>query len=60
MAQENGIFVGVGVYPTLSLINHSCEPNSVIIFDKDVATLRSIKDVKAGEQVGQFCNVGHP
>ncbi|KAJ3051502.1 hypothetical protein HK097_007466 [Rhizophlyctis rosea] len=45
--------VGVGVFPTLSLMNHSCDPNCAIIFNGRTATLRSIKDIDEGEEICQ-------
>lgn len=36
---------------TLLLLNHSCDPNAAIVFDGNVASLKSIRDIKEGEQV---------
>ncbi|KAI9094333.1 hypothetical protein DFS34DRAFT_652019 [Phlyctochytrium arcticum] len=53
--------IGVGVFPTLSLINHSCDPNAAIIVDGDVASLRSIKNISSGEQIFQsYIEVAEP
>ncbi|KAJ3035790.1 hypothetical protein HDV00_003417 [Rhizophlyctis rosea] len=45
--------VGVGAFSTLALMNHSCDPNCAIIFQGRTATLRSIKDIKEGEEIVQ-------
>jgi SET domain len=37
--------------PTIALLNHSCNPNAAIVFDRNVASVRSIRDISAGEQV---------
>jgi hypothetical protein len=37
--------------PTLSLLNHSCNPNAAIVFDGNFASIRSIRDIAQGEQV---------
>ena len=35
-----------------SLLNHSCEPNCVIVFDGPYLHLRTIREIPPGEQVG--------
>lgn len=34
-----------------SLLNHSCQPNCIVVFSGMVFTLRVIEDIAAGEQV---------
>uniref|UniRef100_UPI00358EEA8A histone-lysine N-methyltransferase SMYD3-like n=1 Tax=Myxine glutinosa TaxID=7769 RepID=UPI00358EEA8A len=43
--------IGVGIYPSLSLLNHSCEPNCVTVFDGIKLLLRTVKDVQQGEEL---------
>ncbi|KAM6278950.1 histone-lysine N-methyltransferase SMYD3 [Porphyrio hochstetteri] len=43
--------VGVGVYPSMSLLNHSCDPNCVIIFEGYQLLLRSIREIQIGEEL---------
>ncbi|XP_071997292.1 histone-lysine N-methyltransferase SMYD3 isoform X3 [Engystomops pustulosus] len=43
--------VGVGLYPSLSLLNHSCDPNCVIVFEGTRLHLRSAKKIPKGEEL---------
>ncbi|KAJ3106138.1 SET and MYND domain-containing protein 3 [Phlyctochytrium planicorne] len=43
--------IGVGIYPTLCLINHSCYPNCVIIFNGTKGSLRAIRDIEKDEEL---------
>uniref|UniRef100_A0A6P8QDI8 [histone H3]-lysine(4) N-trimethyltransferase n=1 Tax=Geotrypetes seraphini TaxID=260995 RepID=A0A6P8QDI8_GEOSA len=42
--------VGVGLYPSMSLLNHSCDPNCVIIFEGQRLLLRTIKEIQISEE----------
>nr|XP_013799382.1 PREDICTED: histone-lysine N-methyltransferase SMYD3 isoform X2 [Apteryx mantelli mantelli] len=42
--------VGVGLYPSMSLLNHSCDPNCVIVFEGYQLLLRSIQEIQIGEE----------
>ena len=43
--------VGVAVYGLPSLLNHSCDPNTVAMFSGTRLSLKSIKYLSPGEQV---------
>ncbi|CAG2220442.1 unnamed protein product [Mytilus edulis] len=43
--------VATAIYPTTSLLNHSCDPSIIPGFDKDKLVVRVIKDVEAGEEI---------
>ena len=46
-----------------SLLNHSCEPNCIVVFDGPYLHLRTIREIPPGEQVGLsafMCGVGWP
>lgn len=43
--------VGLGVYATPSLLNHSCDPNCVVVFRGRELLVRSVLPVSKGEQV---------
>uniref|UniRef100_A0A8D1L8Q0 Histone-lysine N-methyltransferase SMYD3 n=1 Tax=Sus scrofa TaxID=9823 RepID=A0A8D1L8Q0_PIG len=42
--------VGVGLYPSMSLLNHSCDPNCSIVFNGPHLLLRAVRDIEAGEE----------
>uniref|UniRef100_A0A8C5MWQ2 SET and MYND domain containing 3 n=1 Tax=Leptobrachium leishanense TaxID=445787 RepID=A0A8C5MWQ2_9ANUR len=42
--------VGVGLYPSMSLLNHSCDPNCVIVFEGKCLHLRTVKEIPKGEE----------
>jgi hypothetical protein len=41
--------VGIGIFPLLSLLNHSCAPNCAVVFNGPVGALRTIAPVCQGE-----------
>ncbi|KFP39115.1 Histone-lysine N-methyltransferase SMYD3, partial [Chlamydotis macqueenii] len=43
--------VGVGLYPSMSLLNHSCDPNCVIVFEGYQLLLHSIREIQIGEEL---------
>ncbi|XP_026551226.1 histone-lysine N-methyltransferase SMYD3 isoform X1 [Pseudonaja textilis] len=43
--------VGVGLYPSMSLLNNSCDPNCVVIFEGPQLHLRSIREMQLGEEL---------
>eukprot|EP01134_Creolimax_fragrantissima_P001127 CFRG1127T1 len=42
---------GVGIFPSASLFNHSCDPNVVITFNGIELQAKAIKDVQEGEEL---------
>ncbi|CAI2185125.1 7862_t:CDS:10 [Funneliformis geosporum] len=42
---------GVAVYPNVSLINHSCRPNCIIIFEKSKMIVRCIEPIVIGQEI---------
>ncbi|XP_040824120.1 histone-lysine N-methyltransferase SMYD3 isoform X2 [Ochotona curzoniae] len=42
--------VGVGLYPSMSLLNHSCDPNCSIVFNGPHLLLRAVREIEAGEE----------
>ena len=46
--------IAIGMYPLAYLINHRCTPNTTLVFDGDHMLVRSIADIKKGEEI----NVG--
>ncbi|XP_055010288.1 histone-lysine N-methyltransferase SMYD3 [Boleophthalmus pectinirostris] len=43
--------IGVGLYPSLSLLNHDCGPNCVMVFEGTKLHLRAVKDIKYGDEL---------
>lgn len=43
--------LGLALDPKSSSINHSCEPNAVVVFDGPRLSVRALKALKAGEEV---------
>ncbi|XP_060048091.1 histone-lysine N-methyltransferase SMYD3 [Erinaceus europaeus] len=43
--------VGVGIYPSMSLLNHSCDPNCCIVFSGPHLLLHAVRDIKAGDEL---------
>ncbi|WJX38612.1 Histone-lysine N-methyltransferase ashr1 [Trifolium repens] len=43
--------LGTGLYPVVSIINHSCLPNSVLVFEGKVASVRALQHVPKGTEV---------
>jgi len=48
---ENGVHIGMGCYPAISFISHSCDPNCVHSFRGCQIKLKCIKDVAVGEEL---------
>ncbi|KAI5731580.1 hypothetical protein M8J77_012647 [Diaphorina citri] len=44
-------FIGAGIFPTLSMFNHSCEPNIVRYFRGTMVYVNLCKNFKKGDQI---------
>ncbi|KAK2920352.1 hypothetical protein Q8A73_002556 [Channa argus] len=42
---------GVGLYPSLSLLNHDCRPNCVMVFEGTKLQLRAVRDINPAEEL---------
>lgn len=51
--QARTVFIGGGVYPTLSLFNHSCDPGVVRYFRGTKVVVRAIKRIPKGQNVAE-------
>lgn len=43
--------LGTGLYPVISIINHSCFPNSVLVFEERLAAVRAMQHIPKGTEV---------
>ncbi|KAJ8393055.1 hypothetical protein AAFF_G00069590 [Aldrovandia affinis] len=43
--------VGVGIYPSVSLLNHACRPNCVMVFEGRTLLLRAVRDIQPLEEL---------
>ncbi|XP_045611471.1 SET and MYND domain-containing protein 4 isoform X2 [Procambarus clarkii] len=43
--------IASAIYPTASLMNHSCKPNIINSFQKDLLIIRTIEDVNPNDQI---------
>ncbi|KAK5935098.1 hypothetical protein CgunFtcFv8_020488 [Champsocephalus gunnari] len=43
--------IGVGLYPSLSLLNHDCRPNCVMVFVGTKLHLRAVRDINPKEEL---------
>uniref|UniRef100_A0A674N3Y4 [histone H3]-lysine(4) N-trimethyltransferase n=1 Tax=Takifugu rubripes TaxID=31033 RepID=A0A674N3Y4_TAKRU len=43
--------IGVGLYPSLSLLNHDCRPNCVMVFEGTKLLLRAVRGLSPGEEL---------
>ncbi|KAK9271392.1 hypothetical protein L1049_026982 [Liquidambar formosana] len=43
--------LGTGLYPVISIINHSCLPNSVLVFEGRLAVVRAVQHIPKGTEV---------
>ncbi|XP_042508779.1 histone-lysine N-methyltransferase ASHR1 isoform X2 [Macadamia integrifolia] len=43
--------LGTGLYPVVSIINHSCLPNSVLVFEGKEAVVRALEPIPKGTEV---------
>ncbi|KAK9322111.1 hypothetical protein V1517DRAFT_150502 [Lipomyces orientalis] len=43
--------VGIMFDTSISLINHSCDPNAVIVFEKNVLMVRAVRPIRKGEEI---------
>ncbi|CAN6476212.1 unnamed protein product [Victoria cruziana] len=43
--------LGTGLYPVISIINHSCLPNCVLLFEGKLAVVRAVEPITRGSEV---------
>lgn len=43
--------IGIALFDRVSLLNHSCDPNAVVLFDGTAAIVRALRPLAAGEEI---------
>ena len=51
VVEESQVRIATAIYPTTSLLNHSCEPSIVNTFQKDRLIVKLSRDVKKGDEI---------
>ena len=51
LLSEMHSLVGAGCYPAAALLNHSCRPNCVLAFNGSTLQVRTLVDVRAGDEL---------
>ncbi|XP_055597177.1 SET and MYND domain-containing protein 4 [Uranotaenia lowii] len=51
--QGKSTFIGGGLYPTLALFNHSCEPGVTRFYRGNAVCVRAVKRIKAGSMIAE-------
>ncbi|KAI4479584.1 hypothetical protein M0804_010981 [Polistes exclamans] len=53
LANAKNLFIGGGVYPTVALLNHSCNPGVVRYFIGTTIIVRAIRTIEEGEEISE-------
>ncbi|XP_025016678.1 SET and MYND domain-containing protein 4-like [Tetranychus urticae] len=43
--------IGLAIYPTMSLVNHSCQPNSFLFFFHEKVIIRASQTIESGQEL---------
>ncbi|XP_011883193.1 PREDICTED: SET and MYND domain-containing protein 4 [Vollenhovia emeryi] len=53
LAKAKSVFIGGGVYPTVAMLNHSCNPGVIRYFIGTTMIVRAIRTIGAGEEISE-------
>ncbi|KYN03191.1 PREDICTED: SET and MYND domain-containing protein 4-like [Cyphomyrmex costatus] len=53
LAKAKSVFIGGGVYPTVAMLNHSCNPGVVRYFIGTTMIVRAIRTINVGEEISE-------
>ncbi|XP_015187287.1 PREDICTED: SET and MYND domain-containing protein 4-like [Polistes dominula] len=53
LENATNLFIGGGVYPTVALLNHSCNPGVVRYFIGTTIVVRAIRTIEEGEEISE-------
>ncbi|ESQ50674.1 hypothetical protein EUTSA_v10022664mg [Eutrema salsugineum] len=42
---------GIGLFPLVSIINHSCSPNAILVFEEQMAVVRAMENISKDSEV---------
>jgi hypothetical protein len=51
LQKSNPDTIGLGLFPTVSLLNHSCDPNLELIFYNNTCAVKAIQNIAAGKEL---------
>ncbi|KAL1918701.1 uncharacterized protein VTP21DRAFT_2723 [Calcarisporiella thermophila] len=51
VVDDECVGIGVGVYPLAAMVNHSCWPNCIAMFEEDQMVIRCLRDIEEGEEL---------
>ncbi|XP_023575701.1 SET and MYND domain-containing protein 4 isoform X2 [Octodon degus] len=51
IADSGQVRLATGIFPVVSLLNHSCSPNTSVSFTGTVATIRAAQQIKKGQEI---------
>ncbi|GAB1861357.1 SET and MYND domain-containing protein 4 [Camponotus japonicus] len=53
LSKAKSIFIGGGVYPTVAMLNHSCNPGVIRYFIGTTMVVRAARTIRAGEEISE-------
>ncbi|XP_077276488.1 protein-lysine N-methyltransferase SMYD4 [Temnothorax americanus] len=53
LAKAKSVFIGGGVYPTVAMLNHSCNPGVIRYFIGTTMIVRAVRTIGAGEEISE-------
>ncbi|XP_063150837.1 SET and MYND domain-containing protein 4 [Candoia aspera] len=51
VAGSRQVRLATGLFPTLSLLNHSCDPNTSVVFTGSTAEVRALRPIPRGQEI---------
>ncbi|KAM6463189.1 SET and MYND domain-containing protein 4 isoform 2-T2 [Liasis olivaceus] len=51
VASSGQVRLATGLFPTLSLLNHSCDPNTSVVFTGSTAEVRALRPIPEGQEL---------
>ncbi|KAG5323607.1 SMYD4 protein, partial [Pseudoatta argentina] len=53
LTKTKSMFIGGGVYPTVAMLNHSCNPGVIRYFIGTTMIVRAVRTINAGEEISE-------